>query len=973
MVESTESSAPSADLAPGRVDVARDADPSGAAHWHVVEDGLDPSRIRAAETVFAIGNGRFTTRGSFEEGYPGDRPATLMHGIFAPHPIAVSELANLPDWTALEIAVAGERFSLASGEILRYRRVLDVRTGLLRRDVTWRSPAGPTLDLRFERFASLADRWVAATRVTVTALDFSGLVELRANLPAHADNEGLAHLAWQSQRVMGSTAEIAIDVCDTTNSIGLAMRLDAREAVADVQGWDVRAAPTLVASWSAGPGRSATFEKVVVLVSSHESSEPSATAAEHLGSLADQDFDTLFAASAEAWNGDWLLSDIVIEGDLEAQLATRFSIYHLLIAAPRGDDQVSIAAKTLSGFGYRGHTFWDTETFMLPFFTRVHPTIARDLLSYRYHRLGGARRKAEANGHEGAQFPWESAETGDEVTPTWVPNAQDRASLTRIWTGELAIHVSAVIAHGVMDYWRATGDDAFMLERGAEIVLDSARFWASRAEWNADAGRYEFSDVIGPDEYHDHVDNSAFTNYLAAWHLRAAADLADWLTETAPVRAEQLLHVPAIVRQFRAVADAIYLPHDPATGLIEQFGGYFARQDVDLADHAGRTASMQTILGIEGVAATQIIKQPDVLMLAYLEPEALTPRDLAANYAYYSARTDHAFGSSLGPAIQAIMACRMGQPDEAYEHFLRAARADLADVRGNTADGFHGASAGGLWQAIVHGFAGVRFDGDEVLTQPNLPAHWTRLAFRIAHRGRIVEVDVRRSPTTIVRSASIQGLILDLDGVITDTAEAHYQAWQRVADEEGLPFDRQANEALRGISRRESVRRLLGARAVTEAEAEALMDRKNGYYRELLVTLGPGDVLPGALELLEAARDRGLLIALGSGSRNARDVLDRLGIADRFDVICDGHTVDAAKPAPDLFLAAAAGLGLPAEACLVLEDAADGIEAAHAAGMAAVGIGPVERVGAAEVVLPLGLAEADLETILRDAAETRAA
>jgi beta-phosphoglucomutase len=210
---------------------------------------------------------------------------------------------------------------------------------------------------------------------------------------------------------------------------------------------------------------------------------------------------------------------------------------------------------------------------------------------------------------------------------------------------------------------------------------------------------------------------------------------------------------------------------------------------------------------------------------------------------------------------------------------------------------------------------------------------------------------------------TIRGLVFDLDGVITDTAELHYRAWQRLADEVGVPFDRRANEDLRGISRRESLRLLLGSRTISDAEAQTLMDRKNGYYRELLETMTPGDILPGSIELVDAARDRGLRIALASASKNAPEVLDRLGIADRFDAICDGNTVAAAKPAPDLFLVAAAELGLAPAECVVFEDATEGVAAAHAAGMPAVGIGPAERVGSAEMVLD-GLADADLDAIV---------
>jgi kojibiose phosphorylase len=370
---------------------------------------------------------------------------------------------------------------------------------------------------------------------------------------------------------------------------------------------------------------------------------------------------------------------------------------------------------------------------------------------------------------------------------------------------------------------------------------------------------------------------------------------------------------------------------------------------------------MQAILGLEGINQTQVIKQPDVLMLAYLLPEFFSGFALAANYTYYDRRTDHSYGSSLGPAVQAMLAVQMGNIEDAYSHFVRAAGADLRDARGNTRDGIHGASAGGLWQALVLGFGGVHLQDDTLVANPRLPAHWTRLAFRLMHRGRLVEFDLRQPEQAA--PPPVRGLIFDLDGVITNTAELHYRAWQRLADEEGLPFDRRSNEALRGISRRESLRLVLNGKPVSEARAHTLMNHKNRYYRESLKALSPRDVLPGAIELLDAARERGVSVALASASKNAREVLDRLGIADRFDAICDGNAVSAAKPAPDLFLAAASAIGLDPSTCVVFEDAADGVKAARAAGMRVVGIGPDDRVGEADLILP-DLARADLDVVL---------
>jgi kojibiose phosphorylase len=412
---------------------------------------------------------------------------------------------------------------------------------------------------------------------------------------------------------------------------------------------------------------------------------------------------------------------------------------------------VSIGAKTLSGFGYRGHVFWDTEIFMLPFFIYTRPEIARNLLSYRCHTLPGARRKAQKNGFPGAQYAWESAATGDEVTPVWVPDFNDPQALVRIWCGDIEIHVSADVAHAIRKYWLITGDDEFMLACGLEIILETARFWASRAEWIGEKGRYEFTDVIGPDEYHDHVDNNAYTNYLARWHLIKAADLVSWAAENYPGQLKELTMRIGLGDEepdrWRQVAGKIHLPFSAESQLIEQFDGYFRRRDVNLAEYSQRTQSMQVILGIEGASQTQVIKQPDVLMLLYLLPKMFDEQTFRANYEYYSARTDHTYGSSLGPAIQAIMACKVGRVEEAYEHFLRSAHADLYDVRGNAGDGIHGASAGGLWQAIVFGFAGLEFNKAGWALNPRFPEHWRRLAFKFYYRGEQHGVEIRRGDT----------------------------------------------------------------------------------------------------------------------------------------------------------------------------------------------------------------------------------
>lgn len=715
--------------------------------WRVTETAYDPARQHAGESLFALGNGYLGARGAFEEGYPGDQPATFIHGVYDDVPIGHTELANVPNWLPFDLYVEGERFSLDSGEVLNYRRELALRQGLLSRTLRWRSPAGRSVDIAVERFVSLADAHLCVIRYQVVPLDFDGQIELRAGLNGHVENRGVLHWDRLGQGTQSGIIWLRSRTRGTGIELGQAGRLTVTGAE-DVTHFflDCDSQPVATARASAREGRAIVAEKTVAIFTSRETPDPCAAAIEKLQNLRGG-YDDLRAAHLAEWEKYWAVSDVLIEGDDEAQRAVRFGLFHLLAAAPREDEYVSLGPKTLSGFAYRGHVFWDTEVFMLPFFTLTQPGLARNLLMYRYHTLPGARRNAAANGFAGAQYAWESADTGDEVTPTWVPR-QNQRDPVRIWTGDLELHISSDVAFAVWQYWQATGDDSFLSDYGAEIILDTAVFWSSRVEWNAEKGRYEITNVIGPDEYHDRVNNNAFTNDLVRWHLETAQQVWHWLEQKHPARAVELadklkLQTQTLTR-WADVATQLRLPVDPGTGLLEQFEGYFHRRDVNLAEYEPRTVSMQALLGIEEVSRTQTLKQPDVLMLLFMLRDRYDRRALQANWDYYVPRTDHTYGSSLGPPVHALLACELGEPEVAYEHFRRAAQADLSDVRGNTVDGIHAASAGGLWQAVVFGFGGLRLTPEGWTATPRPPDHWRRLAFRFYYHGKLEEVDWRR-------------------------------------------------------------------------------------------------------------------------------------------------------------------------------------------------------------------------------------
>ena len=709
--------------------------------WTIRREGLASSQVRHQETLFTTGNGNFSLRGGFEEGHDGEDPASFMHRVWDDHPEHLTELANLPRWWGLELWLDGQPVSYDTSLTPGLERSLDLRSGLLSRSYPWRGVAGaPVLSVGFERFLSMAEQHGAMLRTRVELAAGAAELRLRVMLGGGSADPGDSH--WRlTEQASGASA---LELVSATRHTGIPLAVVVRprlSVAAEAIISDADELPFIEYRMPLRAGESVELVRSVAVVPGIETDNPLAVARQVSTALDAAGWEASLAASNDVWRRIWADSFVEIEGDPEAQLAVRYNQFQLIVAAPRFTEDASIGAKTLSGYGYRHHVFWDTELFMVPHFTFTDPQVARKMLSYRCRRLAGAKEKAAANGYAGAQFPWESAATGREVTPSWVRHYADPSGFVRIWTGDIEIHITADLAYAVMQYWWVTGDDVFLRDQGAELVLAGAQFWASAAVAEPDGYRH-LRDVIGPDEYHEHVDDNAYTNYLAAWHLRTAAQVLSWLERTAPQRAIALAAALGIDKatrtQWVAVADQLYLPLDPATGLVEQFSGYFSLIDVDSAAirDPSRRLSMQQLLGIDGCNLTQNVKQPDVLMLAYLLPELFTAQQLAANYHYYDARTDHQQGSSLGPAISAAIACRAGETERAYEHFLRAARADLLDLRGNTADGIHGASAGGLWQAVVLGFAGLRITENGWSLSPALPSHWRRLRFCFRCRGQ---------------------------------------------------------------------------------------------------------------------------------------------------------------------------------------------------------------------------------------------
>jgi len=722
------------------------ADLNRAATWRVNESEFIPAQQHHHETVFTQGNGYLGTRGTLEEGYPQDLQATFVHGFWDDAPIVSTELANVPDWTALEVWIDGHNFKLDCGTSSNYIRYLDLRTGVLHRRVRWSIPDSDSeVDLLFERVPSLADPHVMIVHLKIVPLNNPVSVEVRSILNSHVDNKGLLHLRTVSQYSDENQADLVVQTRNTEKTLAMSTRLITQGAHVKCNGRDCSGSPGIKMTAHLNSGQSLTLDKFVTIFTSRESEDPLTSAQTKIKETSNAGYEALRTANDKVWKDFWEISDVMIEGDDEAQVALRHSLYQLRIAASTNEQHVSIGAKGLSGFGYRGHTFWDNEIFVLPFFTYTQPALARNTLMYRWHTLPGARLKAASNGFSGAQYAWESAETGKEVTPTWGIDFYNPSKLTRIWTGDIEIHISADVAYAMHQYWQVTGDDKFWKNVGAPILLETAVFWGERIEQEGD--KFAISDVIGADEYHDHVDNNAFTNYMVKWHLETALATLDWLTDNAPEHItkfkQQLNLTPQRLAYWRRIIDGLIILQDPETGLIEQFEGFFQLKEVNWPAYVGRTKSMQELLGIEDTNKYQVLKQADVIMMLCLHSEHYDKKTWQANWDYYNPRTDHSYGSSLSPAIHAWAACNSEQPELAYEHFIRAMGTDIKNVRGNSDDGIHIASAGGLWQAVIFGFAGLQLTENGPKINPRLPKRWKRLSFKVLFHGQVYEFDIR--------------------------------------------------------------------------------------------------------------------------------------------------------------------------------------------------------------------------------------
>jgi kojibiose phosphorylase len=715
--------------------------PCVAPAWWLTEEGVDPAREREVESLFAIANGYMGARAAIAEGGRFSRPSSFVAGIYVADRDLGPRLAVFPHWLHVEVTVEDQRISVEAGRVLAHRRGLDLRQGVLWREWRQRDPSGRITQLTYLQLASLADRHLLLQSVRVIAENYEGRIGLTARFtPSDLKGTDIEQIAAESGAMLLRVAGREIGIASAAESQGLAAARPAHHedgAHGGEERW----------SWDARLGETIRLDRMFAIFTSRDLANPAKAACDRLASTRARGFAAAVAAHADAWRRRWEAAEVRIEGDEEAQRALRFATYHLIAAANPADEHVSIGARGLTGEAYRGHVLWDTEIYMLPFYVFTDPPAARALLMYRYHTLDAARRKARARGYDGALYAWESADTGDEVTPQTVTGPDGRLVVIR--TGEREHHISADIAYSVWRYWRATGDDVFMMAAGVEILVETARFWASRARVGHD-GLAHIRQVIGPDEYHELVDDNAYTNIMAAFNLERAADAIAILDRKQPHESQRLSTRLGLTekeaKRWRELAGVLVTGFDPATNLFEQFAGYSQLEEIDPMALQACTP-VDVCLGAERIGRSKITKQADVVALSALLWEKWPVAVHATNFRYYEPRTAH--GSSLSPALHALVAARLGDRALAQAYFRQAAAIDLADNMGNTAGGVHLGALGGLWQAAVFGIAGLELHEDGIAVDPHLLPGWTEMAFPMQWRERLVRLRFEADPRRI--------------------------------------------------------------------------------------------------------------------------------------------------------------------------------------------------------------------------------
>ncbi len=728
--------------------------------WSVIEEGFDPERHEASESLFAIGNGHMGQRANFEERYSGPSlQGSYIAGVYYPdktrvgwwkngYPEYFAKVLNAPSWIGVDVEVNGVPLDLATCPVEKFRRVLDMKCGLLSRRFV-ATVGSAKIKVEAQRFVSMARPEVGVVRYKVTALSPLALT-LTAGLDGNVKNRDANYDEHFWNILDTQTAPRAGFLLAQTKKldfkVGLALRLDFATGAPGAEP-DSISKPGFVAnafSVALKAGESATLTKYVAVVTSedHDKNVLKAAASDAASSAEVLGFDMLLAEHAAKWADIWNHSDIVIAGDAAAQQGIRFNIFHLNQTYTGDDERLNIGPKGFTGEKYGGSTYWDTEAFCIPFYLGTAPAkVARNLLIYRYKQLEKAIANAAKLGFKNgaALYPMVTM-NGEECHNEWEITFEE-------------IHRNGAIAFAIYNYIRHTGDTGYLAAYGLEVLIAIARFWAQRATFSPDKGKYVILGVTGPNEYENNVNNNWYTNLMACWCLDYAREALAAVEKSAPRRLAEIVTKTALDRAgetalWTAISAGMYFPFDPQRKIFLQQDGYLDKEPITTADIAPEQRPINQHWSWDRILRSPFIKQADTLQGMYLFEERYDHDSLKHHFDFYEARTVHE--SSLSPCIHAVLAARLGMMEKAYALYLRTSRLDLDDYNHEVDEGLHITSMAGSWLAIVEGFGGKRVADGKLILNPQIPAGWQRYTFRLLIKDQPVEVSVTREGVEVL-------------------------------------------------------------------------------------------------------------------------------------------------------------------------------------------------------------------------------
>ena len=731
--------------------------------WQVRTDKFANEReaIMRSGNVYQIANGYMGYRGTLDEFGPDELVSITLAGIFDRVGDSWREPVNAPNAGFTQVVLDGLNISALATKIKSHRQSLNLENAVFQRETTFLSQ-GKKLILKSSRFLSARDPHLGVIQFSVTC-DKAAKVSIRTGIDFNIWDLNGPHLLNLTAKKQDGILSVAGVTSEASKRVAVAEAADfefGKETYSATGKKNLR-----VFNFQIEANKTYTFQKFFAVFTDNDHVEsPCDSAICCVQQAKSLGYEACLALHNAEWAKKWAACDVKIDGDDEAQLALRFSIFQLLIVAPVNGSANSIPARALSGQVYKGAIFWDTEMFMFPFFLHTYPEKAVELMRYRIKTLDGARRKAqtESVGFRGAFYAWESQETGDEACTYFNIGDPITGRDLRTYFRDKQAHISGDIAIAMWEYFKLTGDDSLLLGGGAEVILECARFYFSYAYFKPEKKRYEILDVTGPDEYHERVNNNAFTSMVAKATFEIANVTVEYLKRKHPAALASLvkkIRIADELPQFIETAKHLYIPQpDKKTGIIEQFDDYFRLEDTTVeAVKARKIHPNEYLGGGQGVAVqTRVIKQADVVMMLNLFKDRFSTPVKKANWEYYEPCTEH--GSSLSACAYAMVAAEFGKLDFAYDYFLKTAKIDLEAkykvyVGTIFMGGSHPAANGGAWMTAVLGFGGVQADEKQVAINPRLYKKWRSLQFNLVHRGDQFEIKISKNSVKISAKA----------------------------------------------------------------------------------------------------------------------------------------------------------------------------------------------------------------------------